>query len=82
MAGTHAEVVLKKLSKPELVRLLNTEANMCAHIASLTTEIWEISNLLEKLETDVTVTKNVNSRLADQFVETARKCWVNAHYSR
>ena len=62
MAGTHAEAILNKLSKPELVQLLlNTEANMGAHTATLTAEIKEINNRLNKLEADVAITKNVNS---------------------
>ena len=83
MAGTHTEAILNKLSKPELVQLLlNTEANIGAHIATLTAEFKEIDNHLNKLEADVAVTKNVNSRLVDQLVETKRQCWANAQYSR
>ena len=83
MAGNHTEAILNKLSKPELVQLLlNTEANMGAHIAMSTGEIKENNNHLNKLEADVTVTKNVNTRLVDQLVETERQCWVNAQYSR
>ena len=43
MAGIYAEAILNKLSKPKLVQaLLNTEANMSAHRATLTAEIKEI----------------------------------------
>ena len=83
MAGTHTEAILNKLRKPELVQLLlNTEANMGAHTATLTAEIKEINNRLNKLEADVAITKNVNSRLVDQLVETERQCWANSQYSR
>ena len=83
MAGNHTETILNKFSKPELVQLLlNTEANMGAHIATSTDEIKENNNHLNKLEADVTVTKNVNTRLVDQLVETERQCWVNTQYSR
>ena len=62
MVGTHTEAILNKLRKPELVQLLlNTEANMGAHTATLTAEIKEINNRLNKLEADVAITKNVNS---------------------
>ena len=75
MSGTHTEAILNKLSKQELVHLLlKTEANLGAHIAKLTAEIKEINNHLKKLEADVAVTKNVNSRLVDQLVETERQC--------
>ena len=83
MAETHKEAILNKLNKPELIQLLlNTEANMGAHIATLTAEINEINNHLNKLEADVAATKNVNSRSADHLVETEKQCWANAQYSR
>ena len=79
MAGTYAETILNKISKLELVQqLLNTETNIDAHIATLTVEIKEINNYMNKLEADFAVTKNVNSRLVDQLVETGRQCWANA----
>ena len=57
MAGTHTEAILNKLSKAELVQLLlNTEANMDAPIVTLTAEIKEISNHLNKLKAAVAVT--------------------------
>ena len=57
MAGTHTEEILNKLSKAELVQLLlNTEANMDAPIVTLTAEIKEISNHLNKLKAAVAVT--------------------------
>lgn len=50
---------------------------MGAHIASLTAEVKEINNHLKKLEPDVALTGNMNSRLEDQLVETERQCWAN-----
>ena len=66
MAGTHTEAILNKLSKLEHVQLLlNTEANMGAHTATLTAEIKEINNHLKKLDADFAVTQNVNCQLVD-----------------
>lgn len=77
MVETHTEVVLNKLGKPELVQLLlNNEDNMGSHIVASTAEIKKINNQLKKLQTHVTVTKTVNSRLADQLVEVERQCSV------
>ena len=55
---------------------------MGAHIATSTAENNEINNHLNKLEADVAVTKNVNSRSVDHLVETEKQCWANAQYSR
>ena len=88
MAGTHTEAVLNEISKSELVQLLlaqlllNTKANIGTHITTLTAEIKKINNHLKKLEADVGVTKNVNSRLVDQLVRIEWQCWANAKYSR
>ena len=74
MAGTHTEAILNKLSKLEQVQLLlNTEANMGAHTATLPAEVKEINNHLNKLEADFALTKNVNCQLVDQLVETERQ---------
>ena len=83
MAGTHTEAVLNKLTKPELVQLLlNTEANMGAQISTLTAEVKDLSSYLKKLEADVAIVKNVNSRLVEQLVQSERQCWENAQDSR
>ena len=37
---------------------------------------------MKKLEADVAIVKNVNSRLVEQLVQTERQCWENAQYSR
>ena len=81
MVGTHAETILNKLSKPEFVQLLlNTEANMGAHVATLTAEIKEINNHLNELQANVAVTKNVNFRSVDQLVEAERQYWANVQH--
>ena len=83
MAGAHPEAVLNKLSKPELVQIiLNNEANMGSQIAKLTTEVKELLAHSIKLEADVAVVRNVNSKLVERVVATERQCWENAQYSR
>ena len=67
MASAHAEAVLNKLTKPELVQLLlNTEANMGAPISTPTAEVKELSCYLKNLEADLATVKNINSRLVEQ----------------
>ena len=69
MAGIHTEAVLNKLTKRELIQfLLNTEANMRAQISTVTAEVKELSSYLKKLEVDVAIVKNVNSKLVEQLV--------------
>ena len=70
------------LTKPELVQLLvNTEGNIGAQIFTLTAEVKELSSYLKKLEADIGIVKNVNSRLVEQLVQTEQQCWENTRYS-
>ena len=63
------------LTKPELVQLLvNTEGNIGAQIFTLTAEVKELSSYLKKLEADIGIVKNVNSRLVEQLVQTEQQC--------
>ena len=83
MATTHTEAVLNILSKSELVQLvLQTEASLASQITNLTTEVKDLLGYFKKLESDLAVTKNVNSKLMDRVVQTERQCWANAQYSR
>ena len=36
---------------------------------------------MKKVETDVTIMKNVDQKLVNQLIETERQCWANAQYS-
>ena len=83
MATTHTETVLNKLSKSELVQLvLETEASLASQITNLTTKVKDLLGYFKKLESDLAVTKNVNSKFMERVVQTERQCWANAQYSR
>ena len=83
MAGAHTEAVLNKLSKPELEQIiLNTEVNLGSQIAKLTTEVKDLLAHSKKLEADVTIVRNVNSKLVERVVATERQYWENSQYSR
>ena len=83
MATTHTKAVLNKHSKSEPVQLvLQTEASLASQITNLTTEVKDLLGYFKKLESDLAVTKNLNSKLMDRVVQTERQCWANAQYSR
>ena len=83
IATTHTEAVLNKLSKSELVQLvLQTESSLALQITTLTNEVKDLLGYFKKLEADLAVTKNVNSKLMERVVQTERQCWANAQYSR
>ena len=73
MATTHTEAVLNKLRKSELVQLvLQTDASLTSQITNLTTEVKDLLGYFKKLESDLTVTKNVNSKPMERVVQTIR----------
>ena len=83
MATTHTEAVLNKLGKSELVQLvLQTEASLVSQITNRTTEVKDLLGYFKKLDADLAVTKNANSKLMERVVQTERQCQANAHYSR
>ena len=80
MTTTHTQAVLNKLCKSELVPLvLQTEASLASQITNLTTEVEDLLGEYKKLEADLAVTKNVNTKLMERVVHTERQCWENAH---
>ena len=75
MTGTHAETVLNKLNKPDLVQIVsNTQANLGSQIAKLTTEVKDLLAHSKKLEADVAIFRNANSKLVERVVATERQC--------
>ena len=75
MIGTHTEIVLNKLTKPELVqRLLKTEATLGSQITDLYKKIKDTLTHLKKLEADIAVFRTVNDRLVERVVKTGRQC--------
>ena len=77
MATTHTEAVLNKLSKPELVKLVpQTKASLASQITNLTTERKDLLGYFKKLEVELAVTKNVNSKPMERVVQIERQCWL------
>ena len=75
MIGTHTEIVLNKLTKPELVqRLLKTEATLGSQITDLSKKIKDTLTHLKKLGADIAVVRTVNDRLVERVVKTERQC--------
>ena len=69
MATTHTETVLSTLSKFELLQLvLQTEASLASQVTNLTTEVKDLLGYFKKLEANLAVTANVNSKLSESVV--------------
>ena len=78
-----SEETLRALNKNQIIDLfLKTQEQANTTIASLTAEIKRLNENLQKLESDVSVVKNVNNILSKQMSSIERQCWKNDQYSR
>ena len=74
---------MRALNKNQIIDLfLKTQEQANTTIASLTAEIKRLNENFQKLESDVSVVKNVNNILSKQVSSIERQCWKNAQYSR
>ena len=83
MAGVYTEETLIALNKKQIIYLfLKTQEQANTTIASLTAEIKRLNKNSQKLESDVSVVKNMSTILLKQMSSIERHCWKNAQYSR
>ena len=54
--------------------MLQTEASLAAQITDETTEVKDLLGYFKKLEADLAVTKDVNSKPMERVVQTERHC--------
>ena len=74
---------MRSLNKNQIIDLfLKTQEQANTTIASLTAEIKRLNENFQKLESDVSVVKNVNNILSKQMSSIERQCWKNAQYLR
>ena len=82
-AVVYTEETLRALNKNQIIDLfLKIQEQANTIIASLTAEIKRLNENFQKLESDVSVVKNVNNILSKQMPSIERQCWKNAQYSR
>ena len=82
MAFNHTKDSLNSMLKPQLVELiLHMQDQTTESLNKLTNEIQKINETFSNLEADIRVTKNVNTLLTKQLIETERQCWANAQFS-
>ena len=79
----HTEASLMKLIKEDLVRfLLDYQGKFNSILDDLENNFDELKTKFTKLEADVNISKNANSKLSDRLISAERKCFANEQYSR
>ena len=77
-----SEVVLSKLTKDKVIALtLEYQAKFDNTLSNINKELRELRNNLKK-NSELPVSKNVNSKFHERVVALERQCWGNSQYSR
>ena len=73
----------KKLIKDDLVCLLmDYQGKFNSILDDLKINFDELKTKFTKLEADVNISRNVNSKLSGRLIDVERKCFANEQYSR
>ena len=80
------EATLRKLDEEEIIKnALEYQSKFdstLSRINDIKMDLSELRKYYEKLESDIIVTKQVNTRLCDKMKFLERQCWANEQYSR
>ena len=80
------EAALRKLGKEEIIKLAQEYQSKfestLSSINNIKTDLSELRKYYEKLESDVIITKQVNTKFCDKMKFLERQCWANEQYSR
>ena len=72
------EAALRRLGKEEIIKLaLEYQSNFESSINDIKTDLSELRKYYEKLESDVIITKQVNTKLCDKMKFLERQCCAN-----
>ena len=85
-----SEATLKKLSKDEVINLLldyqdkfeTTLARMNTDMSGFRQDLWDLKENYIKLESELSVARQVNNKLKKHIVSLERQWWSNSQYSR
>ena len=78
-----SEAALRKITKDEVIALtLEYQAKFDNTLSNINKVLSELCNDFKKIESELSVSKNVNSKLHEQVVALERQCWGNSQFSR
>ena len=80
---TLTEAALKKISKDDIITLaLNYQDKFNSTLANINKYIGELKYKFEKLDSELVVSKSVNSNIWKKITILERQCWANNQYNR
>ena len=78
--ASYNEESLEQLNKKSLVSIILSLQNKLETVNDKLVE--ELKQIKDKIEADLSVTKQVNDLLVTRVTNLERQCWANAQYSR
>ena len=73
----------RKLTKDEVIALiLKYQAKFDNTLSNINNELSELRNDFKKVESELSVSKNLNSKLHERVVTLERQYWANSQYTR
>ena len=80
---TITEASLQKMSKDNIIILaLDYQDKFNSTLVNINKDIGELKYKFEKLESELAVSKSVNSKLCKKLATLERQCWTNNQYKR
>ena len=80
--ATYSEEPLDKLLKKDIINIVLSLQTKMESNTKILKEVRKLNDKFTNLESQLLVTKNVNSLLQQRVIALERQCWANAQYSR
>ena len=81
--ASYTEDSLDKMLKKDLINIvLSLQSEKDSATTKILEEVRALNNKFINLESQLLVTKNVNTLLQERVIDLERQCWANAQYSR
>ena len=80
--ANYTEESLEKLLKKDIINIVLSLQTAKECNAKILEEVRALREKFTTLESQLLITKNVNSLLQERVIDLERQCWANAQYSR
>ena len=80
--ANYTEESLEKLLKKDIINIVLSLQTAKECNAKILEEVRALNEKFTTLESQLLITKNVNSLLQERVIDLERQCWANAQYSR
>ena len=74
---------IEKLSKEELTSLfIENDVKLKSNMANLTNQLADVNKTLERIESQLQISKTINNTVEKCIISLEKQCWRNKQYSQ